>query len=76
MSLLLISKSTTLIHYIRVPTAAQWVEDLALLPLWSRSQLPLRFNPRHGNFHVLQVQPKKKKKNQRLYLLCAGYCAR
>ena len=42
----------------------QRVKDLALLELWCRSQLRLRFNPRPWKSPMLQVQPKKgKKKN-------------
>ena len=36
---------------------SQWVKDLVLLQLWCRSQLGLRFNPRHRNVHTPQVQP-------------------
>ena len=45
----------------------QWVKDLALLHLWCRVQLWLRFDPWPGNFHMLQVRPKKKKKKVLLY---------
>ena len=34
-------------------TVMQWVNDLALLQLWYRSQLWLRFDPWPGNFHML-----------------------
>ena len=44
---------------------AHWVEDLALLQLWHRSQPWLEFEPRSGNFHRLQVWPKKKKKKKK-----------
>ena len=40
--------------------SAQWVKDLALLQLWHRLQLLLRFYPWPRNFHMLWVQPKKK----------------
>ena len=43
---------------IRVPTVEQQVKGLALLHLWHRSQLQLRFNPWPRNFHMLQVWPK------------------
>ena len=39
---------------------AQGVKDLALLQLWGRSQLWLRFNPRSGNVHILRVRPEMK----------------
>ena len=41
------------------PGPAQWVKDLALLQLWCRSQLHLRFDPWSRNSHVPWVQPKK-----------------
>ena len=44
--------------------SAQWVKDLALLQLWRRSQLRLRFNSWPKNFHMLQVMQKKKKKKE------------
>ena len=34
----------------------EWVKDLVVLLLW------LRFCPWHGDFHMLQIQSKKKKK--------------
>lgn len=40
----------------------QWSKDLALPQLWHRLQLWLRFDPWQGNFHMLQLQAKKKKK--------------
>ena len=36
--------------------------DLALLQLWHRLQQQPGFNPRPGNFHMLRVWPKKKRK--------------
>ena len=39
----------------------QWVKDPALLQLQCRSQLWLGFSPWPGNFHMLWMQPKKKK---------------
>ena len=40
-----------------IPSSAQWVKDPALLWLWCRSQMQLRFNPWPGNLHTPQVQP-------------------
>ena len=45
-----------------VPAMAQRVKDLALPQLWGRSLLWFGFDPWPGNFHMLQVQPFKKKK--------------
>ena len=42
-----------------VPTVAQWIKDLVLPEVWSRSQLWLYSWPR--NFQMLQVMTKKKK---------------
>ena len=44
---------------LEVPTVVQWVKDLVLLQLWHRLQLQLEFDPWPGNFHMLQVWPKK-----------------
>ena len=44
-----------------IPSPAQRVKDPALLQMWHRLQLWLQFDPWPGNFHVLQVQLKKKK---------------
>ena len=41
---------------------AQWVKELALLQLWSRSQLWLRFDPWPGDFR-LALKSKRKKRN-------------
>lgn len=41
---------------------ARWVKDPVLMQLWHRSHLQLGFFPWFGNFHMLQVQQKKKKK--------------
>ena len=63
----------TVAGWIKDPTAAglvtvevwvqsclvQWIKDLALLQLWCRLQLKVRFDPWLGNFHVSLVQPKK-----------------
>ena len=46
---------------LEVPAVSQWVKDLALLQLWCRSKLQLKFSPWPGNFHILKVWPKKKK---------------
>ena len=48
-----------------VPAVAQCIKDLALLWLWWRSYLWLRFNPWPGNFHMPQVQVKKKNKQEK-----------
>ena len=45
-----------------IPSPAQWVKDLALLHLWHSLQLQLRFDPWSGNFHMLWIWLKKKKK--------------
>ena len=42
----------------------QRVKDPVSLLLWSRLQLRHRFNTCPGNFHILQVQPKKRKKGE------------
>ena len=42
------------------PTVVHWVKDVVLLQLW---QVQLGFDPWLGNFYVLQVWQKKKKKN-------------
>ena len=42
---------------------AQRVEDLALLQLWHRLQLQLRFSPWPKNFHMLWMWAKKKERN-------------
>ena len=47
------------------PSPGQWVKDPALLQLWHRSQLQLRFDPWPSNFHIALLQPKKKKINKR-----------
>jgi len=44
----------------------QWVKDLAVLQLWCRSKLWLRYDPCPGNFQMLQVWLKKKKKKRAL----------
>ena len=41
------------------------LKDLILPQLCHTSELSLRFNPWPRNFHVLQVQKKKKKKKER-----------
>lgn len=45
------------------------LKDLALLKLWSRSQLRLRFSPCPGNIHMPPVRPLKKKKKVNMALL-------
>ena len=40
---------------------APWVKDLVVSLQWLRSLLWCRFDPWPGNFHMLLVQPKKKK---------------
>ena len=44
-----------------IPGLAQWVKVLVLPQLCHRSKLWLGFNPWPGNFHMPQVQPKRKK---------------
>lgn len=51
------------------PSQAQWIKDLVLLQLWHRLQLQLGFNPQPGNFHVPQVQPRKKKNKKQKTVL-------
>ena len=41
------------------------LKDPALLHLWHRSQLWLRFSPWTGNFHMAWVQPLKKKEKEK-----------
>ena len=49
-----------------IPGLAQWAKDPVLLKLWCRLQMRLRFDPWLGNFHMLLVQLKKgKKQNKR-----------
>ena len=50
-----------------VPAVAQRVKDLALLQLWHRLQLWLRFDPRPRNFHMPRTRPKKLKKIKKEY---------
>ena len=50
-----------------VPTVVQWVKGLALPQLWHRLQLWLRFDPLPENFHMLQVEQKKKKRSEGFY---------
>ena len=49
----------------------QWVKDLALVQLWCRSQLWLRFNLWPGNFHVLKVWLRKRKTKTQLNIKLA-----
>ena len=44
-----------------IPHLEQWVKYPVLPQLWCRSQLWFGFDPCLGNFHMLQVWPKKKK---------------
>ena len=43
----------------RSSLVARWVKDLVLSLLWLWSLLWHGFNPWPGNFHMLQVQPRK-----------------
>ena len=43
----------------------QWVKEPALMQLWHRLQLQLRFDPWPRNFHMLWVWPKKKKQTNK-----------
>lgn len=45
-----------------IPSLVLWAKDLASLQLCCRSRLCLGFDSWSGNFHTLQVWPKKKKK--------------
>ena len=58
-----------------IPTLVQWVKDLALLQLWHRLHLQLGFDPLPGNFYMLWVQPKKKKRKLTIVNLAEGYQA-
>ena len=49
---------------VSLSSLAQWVKDLALLQLWFKSQLWLRFNPWSGNFHMTQGSQKKEGKKE------------
>ena len=44
------------------PWPKQWIKCMALPQLRCRSQLWLRFNPWPGNFHIMWVHQKRKKK--------------
>ena len=46
-----------------IPCLVRWVKDLALLQLWCRSQLQLRFSPWRGHFHIPRVLLKKPETN-------------
>ena len=43
--------------WVRSPARCSGLKDLALLQLWSRSQLRLRFSPSPGSFHMLWMWP-------------------
>ena len=45
-----------------IPGPVQWVKNLALLQLWYRSHLQLRFDPWPKNFHMPWVRLNKKRK--------------
>ena len=45
-----------------IPSSTQWVRDLVLPQLLHRLQLHLGFDPWPGNFPLLPVWPKMKKK--------------
>ena len=47
-----------------IPHPLQWVKDLALLQLWHRSKLQLRFIHWPRNFHMLWVQLKTSKQTK------------
>ena len=47
------------------PSPAQWVKHLALLQVWCRLHLWLRFDPWRRNFHMLQGWLKKKKRKKK-----------
>ena len=52
-----------------IPGLAQWVMDLVLLQLWSRSQLWLRSDFWSGELHMLQGGQRKKKIKRRISLI-------
>ena len=47
-----------------IPGLPQWVEDLVLPQLW------LGFNPWPRNFHMLQMQPKKERREVFADVIC------
>ena len=54
---------------VQSPAWYRGLKDLALPQLCHRLQLQLRFNPWPGNFHMMWVQPQKKKKKN-LFEIC------
>ena len=64
MSFISMEKSTAInsSKIVGFPAVAPWVKDLVLPRPWHRSQWQLRFVPWPGNFPMLWVQLKKKKK--------------
>ena len=57
-----------------IPGSVEWVKDPALLQLWHRLQLQLRFDPWPKNFHMLQVQLEKEKKILHGGILLYAFC--
>ena len=47
---------------VHFPAWSSGLKDVALLQLWHRSQLWLRFDSWPGNFHMPRARAKKKKK--------------
>ena len=52
-------KSVKKTHILEVPAVVQWIKDPVLSLQWPSDLIP---DPRLGNFHMLWVQPKKRKK--------------
>ena len=53
----------------RTSLVVQCVKDPALSLLWLRSLLWREFDPWPGNFHMLQIWPKKKKRRNKRHIL-------
>ena len=51
--------------WVQSPAWCRELKDPALLQLWHRSQLRLRFSPWPGNFHMLWEQPFKNKQTNK-----------
>ena len=58
---------------VQSPAWHSGLNELALLQLWHRLQLGLRFNLRPGNFHLLLVQPLKRKKKSIFFHSCINH---
>ena len=53
-----------------IPSLVQWVKDPALLQLWHRSQLQLKFDPWPQELPYAWVQPKQNKTKKPKCLHC------